>query len=622
MKIDSKYLAVAFIVLVNAVIFTNSLYGDFVYDDNRQIVRNPLIQDPGLYTKALISDVWAFKGDGTVAASNYWRPTFTAFNILQFQAFGLNPVGWHAVNILLYIGVCVLAFLLLVRCGLSSYAAFAISLIFAVHPIHVESVAWIAGSPDLLFSLFLLASIWFAGNFSRSKSFLDLVFGIVLYGFAVGSKEVAILCFPLFWFVFTHESDAIAPKDKGRHAIRFVIPFALVAAAYFLARWVIIGQISHPVAGAIEFREAILTIPSAFIFYLKQILFPISLGINYSIRPVTSFGLVSFVLPFVISFAVLAVLVILAKRSFVQKLGFFIFLLPLLPVMNLTAFLPEQFVHDRYLFLPLLGFLMVFIPFIQEVAVRYARKNSEKFLSAVAIIVCLLLAGKTFAQNRVWASDMALWEHCTKVDPESSHNWAQFGAALLESGEFQKSVKAFDYSLDIKVSAIALMGRARVNLNLKRFEEAVSDLKTVTEITNEEINAYTLYQTYEALAITYSEQGNHGEAAKILIEARNRLPIYYAALTEKLAVVYYQTGKKELALRELEGAKTQSRVELLPESKTVLLRLGMLYAELGEKEKSLEVLQEYLKATSSLQDNLTLGDRKQANQILNQLNLE
>ena len=77
------------IIFITFLVFANSLNGEFVYDDARQIVRNPLIQDSTLYGKALVSDVWAFKGDGTIAASNYWRPTFTAFHILNFQLFGL-----------------------------------------------------------------------------------------------------------------------------------------------------------------------------------------------------------------------------------------------------------------------------------------------------------------------------------------------------------------------------------------------------------------------------------------------------------------------------------------------------------------------------------------------------
>src|SRR5215203_221563 len=158
MNLKSELRPLVLLALVAFVVFANSLGGDFVYDDNRQILRNPLIQDSSLYGKALVSDVCAFKGDGSVAASNYYRPTFVAWLILNFKIFGASPLGWHALNVLLHILVCLLCFLLLRRWNISRNPAFAVSLIFAVHPVHTESVAWISGSPDLLFAAAFLSS--------------------------------------------------------------------------------------------------------------------------------------------------------------------------------------------------------------------------------------------------------------------------------------------------------------------------------------------------------------------------------------------------------------------------------------------------------------------------------
>src|SRR5438552_1382270 len=114
-KSDIKWLVV--VAMVCFVMFANGVGGEFVYDDNRQIVRNTLIQNSDFIWKALTSDVWAFKGGGTEAASNYWRPTFTAWHILNFRLFGMNPVGWHIANIVVHSSVCVLAFSLLRRCA-------------------------------------------------------------------------------------------------------------------------------------------------------------------------------------------------------------------------------------------------------------------------------------------------------------------------------------------------------------------------------------------------------------------------------------------------------------------------------------------------------------------------
>ena len=100
------------------------------------------------------------------------------------------------------------------------------------------------------------------------------------------------------------------------------------------------------------------------------------------------------------------------------------------------------------------------------------------------------------------------------------------------------------------------MGRARANIYLKNYEEAVWDLQTVVEMPNEDLNAYTLYQTYESLALALSQNGKNDKAEEVLRDARKRLPIYHAALTEKLAIVLYQQNRKTEALKELEDAQT------------------------------------------------------------------
>jgi tetratricopeptide (TPR) repeat protein len=619
------------LVLITIAAFTNSLGGDFVYDDARQIVRNPLIQDVSLYGKALTSDVWAFKGDGSVAASNYWRPTFTAWSILNFQIFGLSPIGWHLLNLLLHAGVCVLAFLLLKRWNLPPVVAFAISAIFAVHPAHTESVAWISGSPDLLFSLCFLASIWFAENVShkdakaqsknkKGNSFnsLDLILSLSFYALALGAKEVALLCLPVFYLIFA-KSDKDKNQKSAASPFLQIVPFLLFGAIYFAARWIILGAISKSAEDAASFGSAILSVPAMFAFYLKQTIFPLWLGANYSLRPVAQIGFVNFVLPLILSIAALIAFYSLAKRSFVQKIGLAIFILPLLPAMNATAFLPEQIVHDRYLYLPLLGFLMLVLPFVCEKLVQITNHSEKNIALLLTIVLGLPLFFQTFLYNRVWATDLSIWQNSVKIDANSSFNWLQLGAELYEREKFAEAAEAYNNSIDIKPSPLALMGRARIFIQQKQLEEAVWDLQSVTEMPSEKVNAYTLYQSYEAIAIAFTQQNKPEKAVQFLMEARKRLPIYYAALTEKLAVVYYGQNRKDLALKELEAARKQAKVELLPESKSVFLRLGMLYVEQGRTPEAKDALQEFMKSTANVQDKITSQDRKQAADLLKQL---
>lgn len=609
MKFRDEWKWIVPIVVVCLLVFANSVTGEFVYDDMRQILRNTLIQDNGLMWKALTSDVWAFKGDGTQAASNYWRPTFTLWHIINFRMFGTDPVGWHITNLLLHSGVCVVAYALLRRWAFSAMVAFAITLIFAVHPVHVESIAWISGSPDLLFSLAFLGSLWFAQTYSETGKTNSLILTILLYLAALGAKEIGILCLPIYYFVLT---GAETKPKKPIDVKTTMLTLCGVVAGYFLIRFAVLGAVSRPPDDAVSLGNAILSVPEMFAFYLRQVFFPYWIGVNYPVEPVSQIGTSNFFVPLMVSLAALAAVFYLAKTNKKGSLAAATFLLPLVAAMNATAFISEQIVHDRYLYLPLLGVLMLIVPFAAKLA-------GERNILIACGVLSVVLSVQTFTYNSAWANELALWSWTSKID-DSSFTSMQLGNALVEAGRDSDSIDAYSKAIAKKPVPRGYIGRGRVYLKTKQYPKAEADLVKATQFPAEQVEAYALYQAYEALGIVYSEQRNYDAAIKNFAKARTELPIYSAALTTNLAIVLYQSGQKDAALRELEGAKAQARKELLPESKAVFLRLGMLYAEQRRKDEAKNAIQEYLALTASTTDKTTLDARAQAGKILQGLN--
>lgn len=597
------------IAVVCLLVFANSLTGEFVYDDTRQILRNTLIQDGSLWWKALRSDVWAFKGDGTQAASNYWRPTFTLLNILCFRVYGINPMGWHVINVLLHTYVSLLAYLLLRRWQFSAVLAFLIAIIFAVHPVHVESVAWIAGSPDLLFSIFLLGSLWFATSYRTSRSNKDLLLTILLYAGALGSKEIGILCLPIYYFVLTGESDGEEARASSLNTP--LLALATVAVAYFIIRMSIIGAIARPPDDAVALFDAVMSVPQMFFFYLKQIFAPLFVAINYPITPVKEISGMNFIVPLFVSIAVIAGILYLARSSKKARLAAAIFLVPLIPAMNATAFPSEQIVHDRYLYLPLLGALMLLVPLAGKVM-------SERNLLIAGGVFALMFGIQTVRYNFAWADELSLWTWTRKID-DGAFTSMQLGSALSEENRYEDAIAAYSHAINKKPLMRAYYGRGRNYNAIKQYENAEKDLNAALATPPEQQDAYALYQVFESLGITYVEQKKYDQAIRNFLDARKALPIYGAALTEKLAVVHYQAGNKADAIRELESYVTRSRVEALPESKNVILRLGMLYAEAGRKDEARGALNEYLRSTAMYADKNMAGYRNQAMKVLETL---
>ena len=212
-----------------------------------------------------------------------------------------------------------------------------------------------------------------------------------------------------------------------------------------------------------------------------------------------------------------------------------------------------------------------------------AKIVNERYVLIAGCVIAAALSFQTFKYNTAWANNLSLWTWTSTVD-DSSFTSMQLGNALSEAGRNDESIAAYAAAIAKKPSVRGYLGRARGYITAKQYANAEKDLMTALAMPKERRESYTLYQIYESLGIAYIEQKKFDAAVKSLNDARNDLPIYKAALTEKLAVVLYQAGQKADALRELESVRDQAQRELLPESKNVFLRLGMLYGELGRKE--------------------------------------
>ena len=609
-------LAYALIGVVAFCVFANTLGHGFVYDDNRQILMNPLIQRSELYGKALTSDVWGFKGTDTIAASNYFRPTFVAWLISNWSLFGASPWGWHFLAVLLHAGVCILLFAFLRRLGCELVVATAISVLFAVHPVHVESVAWISGATDTLLGLFLflsliLADVYAADGRPGRRRTLVMVLSIAAFLLAAGAKEVAVFCVPLYWLIFRRGGE----QKSASSALVATAPFVVAAIGFFAIRYLVLGALFLPVEDPVSPSSVLITIPKLFAFYLKQMFWPAALGPALPIRPVTAFDFAHVVLPAFVSLTAVAGLVYLARRSFIQMFGLALFGLTMLPVLRISNFPVEQIAHDRYLYLPVAGMLMTIVPALAGLFGETKTGARRKVFATSAGVVSLVLALLTVSYNGAWRTSEALWRHAVTIDADSAHAWSHLAASTAKP---QESLNAYERSMQLRRSPAAIVGKARALVSLRDNEGAVASAREAIAIDPSFVNAYTLFQAYEVETFALAALARYAEAESSLRSARLRLPIYYAALTEKLSVTLYSQNRKQDALIELESARQRARTENLVESKSVLLRLGMLYAEFGNRDAARTALREYLDLTEGL-GATPASDRKQAYELLGRL---
>lgn len=634
---------------VMALVFSNGLSGHFVYDDSKQILQSPLVRDPDYFWQAMTQDVWSFKAGGDEVASDYWRPVFMLWLILNHRLWGVeSAVGWHGLNLVLHLVVIGLVYGLGRRMGASRAIAAAITALFALHPTHVESVTWISGSPDLLVALFILGSWYCVWQGQEEGGWGWFAAAILLFFLSLLAKEIGLL-YPVLVFITVYWLQEGTIRQRVVRAEKATIPFVGVALLYFFLRLQVLGQFAAAKAWTVSNASLLLTQPSLLFFYLRQSLFPLWLGPSYPVRAVTPETMApgNFWLPLV---ALLLLAVLLGYLLFSLRhlepvkirligLGITLYLLFLVPVLSFRYFIPEHIVHDRYLYLPLFGFLLALVPVLSllwTMGEQPVTPRQEGWVLLLCAALCLPLASQTIQYNTAWKTDLALWARGVESDPISQFNLTQYAYFLRQAEEYEMAFAAAQAVIALHPSSAsfydtihlttARLEQVDIWLAQDQFEPVDQTLalvfSTVPQPTNlyEQVALDNLWQrAYERLSLRYQKANELNRAIETMFLARTAVPARYCSLTTNLAVLLYVSGQKEKALAELETARPYTATEHTPLCAMVYFYLGQLYAEAGRSDESRSALTTYLQLSQPFYDARTAQLRTTSQEILAQL---
>jgi tetratricopeptide (TPR) repeat protein len=614
-RLDSRdVLAASALVILGLLVFANGLTGQFILDDNNQIVANDLIRVPSRWWTALSSDVWAFQGQREGPSSNYWRPGHVAWMILNVQLFGSsNPIPWHVTGLLAHCTVVVLAYVLQRRLGATVGLAMSIAAIFAIHPTRVESVTWIAGVHDVLCAMWMLAALLTtmrARERTRWRAVYLYAVACMFHVLAISTKEIGVF-FGLIVALEHWSAGRLAgmdPRANLRRTILASAPFLFVAGIFLLLRQKVLGTSQIQYDWQPSYSAAVVTMPSVLMFYARQIFLPFQLGWTYPVRVVEAggMGFWNFYLPL----ALLGVLLLKARlpRTRLAILGTAILVLTLVPALNIRAFQPDQIVKDRYLYLPLLGVLMLVLPPVW----RWCDKTAAgRFGLRIGILLVLAAcAVQTFRYNRAWASELSLFEWSTRVDPSSADNWMGYAKALRSAGRIEEARGALERCLSITPLVTGMLLKGELAVEDGRLDDAQQDLRRVIDRYPADVRAY------ERLAALYEKEGRFEDALGVLAQAREAVPGRYATLTALRAIILVRSGQRTEALQELEQARGRALEEYHPTARMVLFQLGALQYEAGNYAAAEVELREFLRLTEGSSHPTIASARKRALDML------
>ncbi len=573
--------------LVTLCVFWPAKDFDFLgYDDPGYFSDNPHIL--GGVTAANVA--WAFtSGD----AAN-WHPLTWLSLMLDAEIFGHGPAGPHLTNIIFHVANAVLLFCLLRRLTDARWRSLLVAALFALHPLHVESVAWIAERKDVLSLFFeLLALLAYVRWVKRDECGVmrENKFGVgithhaspynfpalIFFALALMSKPMAVTMPFLLLLLDAWPLRRFSISDFRFPVLRTLvvekIPFFALSALACVVTFIV--QKNGGTVATLETFPLGVRVENAFVSYaryLEKMFTPTSLANPY---PHPGHWPVVLVLG---AIALLAVVSVLAFRWRVSRPYFFTgwlwFLGTLVPVIGLVQ-VGDQAMADRYSYLPLIGIFIALVWLAAELIAQW--RLPKQFVTGCALVVLAGLAIETRAQLKFWPNDGALFGHAVAVTEKNFTAEINLGAWLSKNGAADQALICYSRALQIKpTDTVALYNVGNIFLRMGDAEEAERRYRAALQ------GRPDYPEALSNLGLTLTRQKKYDEAATNLLAALKSRPDFADALNNLGTVRYYQG-------QHTEAARCFGRaLELSPDNLIYAVNTGDALARIGQKQLAAE----------------------------------
>jgi tetratricopeptide (TPR) repeat protein len=448
--------------LLVSIGYANSLWNDFAYDDRVIIVLNKSIQSLRNIPALLVSDYWSNyrmpQGVADPGSSGLYRPLVTISYALNYAVSGLQAMGYHLANLVLHVLVSWCVYLFGLQLGLSVWGAVAAAVLFAAHPIHAEAVTGIVGRADLLMTLGMLASLWFAGHGRRALS-------LGAFALALLSKEQAVMLPFLLMLVDASFNPALSlPRNLTgwlsltATGLRRYGVYLVLLAGYLLARIAILGGVALPPAAFLanplahaDWPMWVLTALKVAGHYVWLCIWPALLSADYSYNAIhlsRSFFEPDVLLASALWGGLLLVAGLSLRGDRRASVCVGLTVLTFLPVSNLLV--PTgTIMGERLFYLPSVGLCLLAglaaDSFVQAGRSRAALPGA----AALVVIACIALTARTAIRNQDWANSETLFRSVIRVFPENAKGHADLGAVLAARGQWEEAAQEYERALTI-----------------------------------------------------------------------------------------------------------------------------------------------------------------------------
>lgn len=433
----TKFWQLVLIIVIVLTAYSNIFDNQLIIDDQYFIQEWPL-------TRSFTNIGTLLTGANPESQPGVYRPIRSILYLVYYQLWGTNSIGYHFHSLFVHlISTILVYFIVKSLISNSSWLPFTASLLFGLHPIHTESITYIAASMEMTGVVFFLSAFFL---YLKNKRNWTVFFGLLSF--------------------FTYEMTLTLPLLLGLYELTLgkknwkrILPVALTATSYFFIRIGILGiSLARGNYLAYSFYHTQLTMIKMWVKYLWLLVWPVNLSHNQTIVP----GFESFMtpysnlkailsqtpldLPILLSISIIFGLIFIAikQKSKYPWLTFTIgwFFISLLPV---AYFLPQGTAFaEKYLYITSFSFVLLLSFGLENL------KKWKKLWIVATVLIAVFYAGRTYMRNQNWQSTQTLWEYEAQIHPQSELAYYNLGIVYTQKGEKSKAITAYEKALQLK----------------------------------------------------------------------------------------------------------------------------------------------------------------------------
>ena len=555
------------------IVFGQTLGHDFVgFDDNRYVYENPYVSR-GITGQGI---AWAF----THSHGDNWHPLTSIMHMLDCQAYGLQPWGHHLTNVLLHGAAAILLFLALLRMtGAPWRCAFAAAL-FAVHPLRVESVAWVSELKDGLSGVFFMLTLLAYTRYSKNTASSRRYFAVVAL-FALGLMcKPTLVTLPFALLLLDYWPLERFPADPGGRNVFFIprpliaekIPFFVLTLFSCIAT-VLAQRKAIVITDKLPFADRIGNALVSYAIYLKEMVFPAGLVVLHP-HPANHLALWEVVLAILVLGSISAGVLAFGRSHPYLLTGWLWYLGMLVPMIGLVQ-VGWQAHADRYTYLPQIGLSIAIAWMAGDLCAKKPELRIAAWVAGPVTIAALMWCA--WLQTSYWRDSESLWNRTLQITADNDVVENGLGAALAKNGRVDEAIPHYQRALAFNPGSSEAHYNLGMALQQKGLaEEAAAHYQKTIELEPDSAGARN------NLGTIFLQKGGMDRAIACYREAVGIDPDY-AEAHSNLGFALHQEGRLDEAIPEY-----QTALKIKPDMPETRLNLGIAFQQKGETAKALE----------------------------------